>query len=597
MLENLLGHSRTTVKLKALDALHSNVMIADDTLTIVYMNSALTEFLTEAEADLKKELPGFKVANLIGSSFDVFHKSPTHQRAMLNALEGSHKAMIKIGSHAFDLTVTALKNGSKRIGFMVEWSDAKVRLENLDYASKIKAISRAQAVIEFDTNGYILDANENFLTAVGYRLDEVVGKHHQIFVAPELAKSQEYQDFWNNLKSGRFDAAEFNRVTKTGKTITIQASYNPIFDSSGKVVKFVKYATDVTARVKTVQSIGEALKRVASGDLGFRLDEPFQPDFETIRADLNATIEQLGSTITSVSFVAQAIDAGSQEISHSADDLSKRTEQQAASLEETAAALDEITANVSLSSKRVEEARTVAIQANTNASESGRVVNDAVNAMQRIEQSSNEITNIIGVIDEIAFQTNLLALNAGVEAARAGDAGKGFAVVAQEVRELAQRSASAAKEIKRLIQASTNEVSGGVKLVSETGDALKKIGDYIVTINQHMDAIATSAQEQSTGLSEVNGAVNQMDHVTQQNAAMVEETNAASATLANESAKLRTLISHFNLGNQSFDQSTLQRTAEAMRKPDQNPVRSSTAPARAPVAGNTAMKTDTWEEF
>ena len=596
MLENLINSSRTTVKLKALDALHSNVMIADVKLSIVYMNSALTKFLTEAEPDLKKELPSFKVANLIGSSFDIFHKNPTHQRAMLNALNDSHKAMIKIGSHSFDLTVTALKKGNKRVGFMVEWANAKVRLENLDYEAKIKAISRAQAVIEFDTDGHILDANENFLNTIGYRLDEIVGKHHRIFVPPELAKSQEYQEFWNNLKSGKFDAAEFNRVTKNGQTITIQASYNPIFDSQGKVVKFVKYATDVTARVKTVQSIGSALKRVASGDLGFRLNEPFQPDFETIRVDLNATIEQLGTTIYSVSHVAQAIDAGSQEISHSADDLSKRTEQQAASLEETAAALDEITANVSLSSKRVEEARTVAIQANTNATESGRVVNDAVNAMQRIEQSSKEITNIIGVIDEIAFQTNLLALNAGVEAARAGDAGKGFAVVAQEVRELAQRSASAAKEIKRLIQASTNEVSGGVKLVSETGEALKKIGEYIVNINQHMDAITTSAKEQSTGLSEVNGAVNQMDHVTQQNAAMVEETNAASATLANESAKLKSLISHFNLGNHNYGQSQLLQAADAMRKPSQAALRP-TSPARTAAIGNTAVKSESWEEF
>lgn len=434
---------------------------------------------------------------------------------------------------------------------MVEWSNAKVRLENLDFAAKIKAIGRSQAVIEFHTDGTIIDANENFLNAVGYRLDEIVGKHHRMFVGSDIAKSREYQEFWEKLRSGKFEAAEFNRVHKNGQTITIQASYNPIFDSRGAIVKVVKYATDVTARVKTVQAIGAALKRVASGDLNFHMDEPFQPDFETIRADLNATIEQLGETIHSVANAARAIDSGSLEISHSADDLAKRTEQQAASLEETAAALDEITTNVRLSSKRVDDARTVAIQANANATDSGKVVADAINAMERIEQSSNEITNIIGVIDEIAFQTNLLALNAGVEAARAGEAGKGFAVVAQEVRELAQRSASAAKEIKRLIQASTNEVSGGVKLVSETGEALKTIGDYIVTINEHMDAISTSAREQSTGLAEVNVAVNQMDHVTQQNAAMVEETNAASATLANESAKLRSLISHFSVGNQN----------------------------------------------
>ncbi|MCF6371387.1 methyl-accepting chemotaxis protein, partial [Rhizobium halophilum] len=220
------------------------------------------------------------------------------------------------------------------------------------------------------------------------------------------------------------------------------------------------------------------------------------------------------------------IDSGSREISQSAEDLSKRTEQQAASLEETAAALDQITTNVANSSKRAEEARTVAIQANENARQSGTVVANAVDAMGKIEQSSNQISSIIGVIDDIAFQTNLLALNAGVEAARAGEAGKGFAVVAQEVRELAQRSATAAKEIKDLIRNSSVEVANGVQLVSQTGEALKTIETYIVTINQHMDAIATSSREQSVGLSEVNTAVNQMDQVTQQNAAMVEEANA-----------------------------------------------------------------------
>lgn len=195
----------------------------------------------------------------------------------------------------------------------------------------------------------------------------------------------------------------------------------------------------------------------------------------------------------------------------SSDDLSKRTEQQAASLEETAAALDEITANVSNASKRADEARTVAIDANNSAAHSGAVVANAVKAMQRIEESSRQISNIIGVIDEIAFQTNLLALNAGVEAARAGDAGKGFAVVAREVRELAQRSAKAAKEIKDLIRNSSTEVESGVKLVRDTGEALKTIEQYVVTINQHMDAIATSSREQSLGLAEVNTAVNQMD--------------------------------------------------------------------------------------
>ncbi|NVD38467.1 MCP four helix bundle domain-containing protein [Ensifer sp. HO-A22] len=297
--------------------------------------------------------------------------------------------------------------------------------------------------------------------------------------------------------------------------------------------------------------LATGLRRLAAGDLAFQLNEPFAPDFEQLRHDLNQAVAQLADTLAAVSSSSSSIDSGAREVSQSADDLSRRTEQQAASLEETAAALDQITANVGSSSKRTNEARAIASQANESAHKSGAIVSGAVDAMGRIEHSSSQISNIIGVIDEIAFQTNLLALNAGVEAARAGDAGKGFAVVAQEVRELAQRSANAAKEIKDLIRNSAVEVQSGVKLVRETGEALRTIEGFIVTINQHMDAIAVSAQEQSAGLSEVNTAVNQMDQVTQQNAAMVEEANAASATLAQEAGRLRELIARFTLAENS----------------------------------------------
>jgi methyl-accepting chemotaxis protein len=297
------------------------------------------------------------------------------------------------------------------------------------------------------------------------------------------------------------------------------------------------------------------------------------------------------------------MDDGTREISSGANDLSRRTEQQAASLEETAAALDQITVNVANSSKRTEEARAVATQANQGAAKSAEVVSHAEEAMERIEQSSQQISNIIGVIDEIAFQTNLLALNAGVEAARAGEAGKGFAVVAQEVRELAQRSAGAAKEIKGLIQNSSKEVESGVKLVRDTGEALKMIGGYIAQINTHMDSIATAAKEQSVGLAEVNTAVNAMDQTTQQNAAMVEQSTAASSSLAMEAGKLRDLVSQFkHNGMASHQSSALRQTARAMSQPAFASVRTATPPAR-PAAraalshGNTAISQDSWEEF
>jgi methyl-accepting chemotaxis protein len=295
-------------------------------------------------------------------------------------------------------------------------------------------------------------------------------------------------------------------------------------------------------------NLAGGLQRLSAGDLTFQLSEPFARDFESLRSDYNAAADQLRQTLAAVAEATGSIDNGTREISLSADDLSRRTEQQAASLEETAAALDQITTNVANASKRTDDARLLAKQANESAVQSGIIVANAVEAMHNIESSSQQISSIIGVIDDIAFQTNLLALNAGVEAARAGEAGKGFAVVAQEVRELAQRSAQAAREIKELIRNSSDEVEGGVQLVNQTGNALKTIETYIVEINLHMDAIATSAREQSTGLSEVNMAVNQMDQVTQKNAAMVEESNAASATLASEVSRLRSLVSQFRLG-------------------------------------------------
>ncbi|MGL3604966.1 methyl-accepting chemotaxis protein [Rhizobium sp. G187] len=301
------------------------------------------------------------------------------------------------------------------------------------------------------------------------------------------------------------------------------------------------------AMTQATATLAGGLAQLAKGNLSVRLNAPFAQEFEKLREDFNDAVVQLSETLSAVAHAAGSIDNGSREISGSTDDLSRRTEQQAASLEETAAALDQITVNVRHASNRVEEARAAAADAAHSAESSGGVVASAVAAMGRIEQSSQSISNIIGVIDEIAFQTNLLALNAGVEAARAGEAGKGFAVVAQEVRELAQRSAQAAREIKDLIRVSTEEVSNGVKLVSDTGVALKTIENFITTVNVQMNAIATAAKEQATGLAEVNTAVNQMDQFTQQNAAMVEETNAASAGLATESARLRQLIQRFEI--------------------------------------------------
>ncbi|UVD57188.1 methyl-accepting chemotaxis protein [Rhizobium sp. Pop5] len=296
-----------------------------------------------------------------------------------------------------------------------------------------------------------------------------------------------------------------------------------------------------------VQALGDGLRRLAAGDLASHIDQPFVAHLDALRQDFNNSVEKLNETMHTVGANARAISAGANEIRSSADELSKRTEQQSASVEETAAALEEITTTVRDAAKRAEEASQLVAHTRLGAEKSGEIVRKAVSAMQQIEQSSVEIGNIIGVIDDIAFQTNLLALNAGVEAARAGEAGKGFAVVAQEVRELAQRSANAAKEIKALITTSGTHVQTGVSLVGETGKALSAIVQEVQEINQHVHAIAEASREQSIGLQEINTAVNTMDQGTQQNAAMVEESTAASQNLATEAAALNNLLGQFRL--------------------------------------------------
>jgi len=296
-----------------------------------------------------------------------------------------------------------------------------------------------------------------------------------------------------------------------------------------------------------VGSVADGLEKLSNGDLLFRLSVPFKAEYEKLRGDFNAAMDTLLKTMKAIASNTQGVRSGAEEISQASDDLSRRTEQTAASLEETAAALDQITATVRRTAENVDDARMTVTAAKKDAEHSGQIVRNTVTAMAGIEQSSKQIGNIIGLIDEIAFQTNLLALNAGVEAARAGDAGRGFAVVATEVRALAQRSADAAREIKNLISKSGQQVGTGVQLVGETGTALNRIVEQVEQLNVLIADIAASAKEQASGLNEVNTAVNQMDQVTQQNAAMVEQSTAASHNMLGEAQELARLVGNFQI--------------------------------------------------
>ncbi len=462
----------------------------------------------------------------------------------------------------------------------------------LDLEATVAAMERSQAVIEFNLDGTVIRANENFLGAVGYGLDEIQGRHHSMFCPPEYARSQEYRDFWRALNNGEFFANKYRRLGKGGREIWIQASYNPVLDASGRPYKVIKFAADVTAaeleRIENdrrrgseaeqravVDCIAEGLGKLARGDLTARIDADLSGVYQQLKSDFNAAVGALREAMGSISEATAAITAGSNEISGASDDLSKRTEQQAASLEQTAAALDQITATVKRTAEGAQQAAGVVTTAREDAETSGEVVRGAVSAMGEIEKSSNEISQIIGVIDEIAFQTNLLALNAGVEAARAGEAGRGFAVVASEVRALAQRSAEAAKEIKTLINASSQQVRQGVQMVGQTGEALVAIVRRVAEIHALVTEISASAHEQSTGLAEVNSAVNQMDQMTQQNAAMVEQSTAAARSLKSEAEDLAGLVDQFRVGG-----------GEARaRRPAAAPARSVPV-ARAPAARN-----------
>ncbi|RUM18840.1 globin-coupled sensor protein [Rhizobium vallis] len=369
-----------------------------------------------------------------------------------------------------------------------------------------------------------------------------------------------------------------------------------VYIDEAEIAKQKAQADAIASEQKLVSDcFGKAMAAIAAKDISYRITDELPEAYHRLRDDFNHALEQLTGTIREIDSAAGQINAGAQEIRSAADDLARRTEQQAASIEETAAALEEITTTVKDSSRRAEEAGQLVAKARTGAELSGRIVERAVTAMGAIDSSSREISSIIGVIDEIAFQTNLLALNAGVEAARAGEAGKGFAVVAQEVRELAQRSAKAAKEIKALINASGEHVKTGVSLVGETGEALTVIADEVKEIDRHIGSIVEAAREQATALAEINTAVNAMDQGTQKNAAMVEESTAASHALVREIARIADMLQEFNI----------EKTA-AVRRPAQARPAETGSPARdlrAKVGrayqtqGNAALASGQWDEF
>ena len=431
------------------------------------------------------------------------------------------------------------------------------KLANANFEGQIAAINRSQAVIEFGLDGRVLSANENFLKAMGYALEEIRGQDHSMFIEAAHRQSPDYRMLWERLTRGEHVSGQYRRMGKGGREIWLQASYNPILDANGKPAKIVEYATDITEQklaelqLKTaVQQSQEAIEAAESNDLTRRIPlEGKTGEIGKLCGGVNGLLDAMTGIVGAILESSSTIASAATEIAAGANDLSQRTEQQASSLEETAASMEEMASTVKQNSDNAQQANQLAISARAVATEGGNVVSQAVDAMARIEQSSSKISEIIGVIDEIAFQTNLLALNAAVEAARAGDAGKGFAVVASEVRSLAQRTSVAAKDIKGLIVESGRQVKDGVKLVDNAGSSLSEIVKSINHVADIVAEIAAASREQATGVEEINKAVVQMDQMTQQNAALVEESAASSRTLQEEAQMMYGRMSAYSTGD------------------------------------------------
>jgi len=444
------------------------------------------------------------------------------------------------------------------------------KLRNADFAGQISAISKVMGVIEFDLHGKITAVNDNFAAVTGYSKQDIIGQHHSMFVEAAYKNSPEYKHFWDKLGRGEPDEGQYQRVGKGGKEIWLQASYNPIFNDEGKPFKVVKYATDISAKVAEALAMKQAVHETAdvvaatkAHDLTQRIaTNNKQGEIKQLCEGVNEIVDTMNSILSAIQVAGETINSAASEISLGNNHLSERTEEQASSLEETASSMEEIATNVKNNAENAKLAHGMTDQANDIATKGGEVFGKVVTTMSEITESSARIEEIISVIDGIAFQTNILALNAAVEAARAGEQGRGFAVVASEVRNLAQRSASAAKEIKVLINDSAEKVANGSQFVEQASGTMEELVSVISKFSQLIGEITVASVEQSSGIEQINLAVSQMDEVTQQNAALVEEAAAAAMSLLNQAETLQSTVSQYRLldttGGRSYNTSSHQ---------------------------------------
>lgn len=578
--------------------------------TVLKVNQTYLDMLGYTES----ELVGHNVSKVLDPTFAASETYKTLWNKLVKGGSdiGQYKRIAKDGHEvwiqaSYNPIYDLKGHPYKIVNYTMDITESK--LAAADNAGQISGIHKTQGVIEFDLSGKILAANDIFLTLSGYAEPEIIGKNHSMFVESAYRNSPDYKAFWDALNRGEAQVGQVKRINKQGNEVWMQAIYNPIVDMNGKPFKVVKYATDITEQHNSAQILANAVEETKAiienakvGDLSNRVSLAGKAGAIASLCDgVNALMDKMTEIILQVREAGETINTAAGEISTGNNDLSSRTEQQASSLEETAASMEELASTVKQNSDNAKQANQLATAASGVAIKGGEVVDEVVTTMTAINESAKKIEDIISVIDGIAFQTNILALNAAVEAARAGEQGRGFAVVAGEVRNLAQRSASAAKEIKDLINDSVTKTAEGTLLVEQAGKTMKEVVSSVQRVTDIMGEIAAASAEQSTGINQVNQAVTSMDEVTQQNAALVEQAAAASESLVDQAESLVQAVSVFKLEN----------TAKFERRSPKSSMRASSSKANhkaefkiektpsfnRPSLARTGTDDGEWEEF